>query len=134
MTFNYMKAHNKHLAFAPGIALAVLLLLVSGPGRAEPTGQVDQTIQHLIGYVSGSGLRFIRNSSEYTPAEAAEHMNRKYQHFRDAIETPEDFIELCATKSLLSGKPYLVVSGQGKELRTSDWLRTELAAYQVHSH
>ena len=133
MTRNDMKAHNRHLAFVAGIALAFLLLLVAGPGRAEPTGQVDQTIRHLIGYVSGSGLTFIRNSSEYTPDEAAEHMNRKYQHFRDAIKTPEDFIERCATKSLLSGKPYLVVSGQGRELRTSDWLRTELAAYQAHS-
>jgi hypothetical protein len=128
-----MKYDNKHLAFVAGVALALLLLLVSGPGRAEPTGQVDETIQHLIGYVSGSGLTFIRNTGEYTPAEAAEHMNRKYQHFRADIETPEDFIELCATKSLLSGKPYLVVAGKGKELRTSDWLRAELASYQAHN-
>ena len=60
-------------------------------------------------------------------------MNRKYQHTRGDIETPDEFIELCATKSLLSGKPYLVVAAEGKEQRTSDWLRAELAAYQVHS-
>jgi hypothetical protein len=127
-----MKPDNRQMVFMAGMALAVFLLLVSGPGRGEPTDRVDQTIRHLIVYVSGSGLTFIRNASEYTPGEAAEHMNKKYQHFRGKIETPEDFIKLCATKSLLSGKPYLVVSGQGKELRTSDWLTTELAAYQVH--
>lgn len=121
------------MVFVVGIALAVFLLLVSGPGRSESTDRVDQTIQYLIGYVSGSGLTFIRNAREYTPGEAAEHMNKKYQHFRDDIGTPEDFIELCATKSLLSGKPYLVVAGQAKELRTGDWLRTELAAYQAHN-
>ena len=115
------------------IALAVFLILAAGTGRSEPTGSVDQTIQHLIGYVSGSGLTFIRNAREYTPDEAAEHMNKKYQHFSDDIDTPEDFIELCATKSLLSGKPYLVVAEQGRELRTGDWLRAELEAYQVHS-
>jgi hypothetical protein len=128
---SYMKYHDKYLSFLAGAVLA--LLLACGPCRAEPTAQVDQTIQHLIGYVSGSGLTFIRNSGEYTPAEAAEHMNRKYQHTRGDIETPDEFIELCATKSLLSGKPYLVVAAEGKEQRTSDWLRAELAAYQVHS-
>ena len=121
------------MAFVAGIALAVSLLLVSGPGRSAPTDSVDQTIQYLIGHVSGSGLTFIRNTSEYTPGQAAEHMNMKYQHFRDDIETPGDFIKLCATKSLLSGQPYLVVDGQGKALRTSDWLRAELAVYETRS-
>lgn len=121
------------MVFVAVVALATFLLLVSGPGRGEPTDKIDQTIQYLIGYVSGSSLTFIRNAREYTPGEAAEHMNKKYQYFRDDIETPEDFIELCATKSLLSGKPYLVVDAQGIELRTSDWLRTELAAYQARS-
>jgi hypothetical protein len=115
-----------------GIALAVLLL-VSLPARSEPSGQVEQIIQHLIAYVSGSDLRFVRNASEYNPQEAAAHMEKKYRHFRDDIATAEDFIELCATKSLLSGKPYLVVDRLGNETLTSDWLRTELAAWQAHN-
>jgi hypothetical protein len=126
----HMKPDSKHMAFVAGTALAVFLLLVSGPGRAGPTDEVDETIQYLIKSVSGSSLTFFRNGSSYTPSEAAEHMNRKYQHFREEIDTPEEFIELCATKSLLTGKPYLVVDGQGKERRTSDWLRAKLAAYQ----
>ena len=128
-----MKPDNKHMAYVARIALAVCLLLVSGPGRSAPTDNVDQTIQHLISHVSGSGLTFVRNATVYTPDEAAEHINRKYQHFRDDIETPDDFIKLCATRSVLSGDPYLVVDSQGKELRTSDWLRAELAAYQARS-
>jgi hypothetical protein len=134
MTSKHMNGNNWLLTTLAGIALAVLLSMGPGPANAEPNEQADQTIQHLIDRVSGSGLTFIRNASEYTPLEAAEHMNRKYQHFRDRIETPEDFIELCATRSLLSGKPYLVIAGQGKQVRTSDWLRAELAAYQVQGH
>jgi len=129
----HMKPDNRNMVAAAGIALAVFLLLVSGPGRAEPTDRVEQTIQYLVNYVSGSGLTFIRNGSEYTSSEAAEHMNRKYQHFKDDIETPEKFIELSATKSLLTGKPYLVVDGQGERLRVSDWLRAELATYRARS-
>ena len=125
-----MKLDNKHIVFMVLVALCVCLLPVSVPTMGEPTNKVDQTIQYLIEYVSGSGLKFIRNAREYTPGEAAEHMNKKYQYFKDDIETPENFIELCATKSLLSGKPYLVVDRRGIELKTGDWLKTELRAYQ----
>lgn len=126
-----MESSNRNMAIAAGMTLAVVLLLVTGPGRAEPTDKLNQTIRHLISYVSGSGRTFIRNGSEYTASEAAEHMHRKYQHFRDDIETPEKFIELCATKSLLSGKPYLVIDGRGEKLKVSDWLSAELARYQA---
>jgi hypothetical protein len=60
-------------------------------------------------------------------------MKKKYRYFREDIATAEDFIELCATKSLLSGEPYLVIDRQGNESRTSDWLRAELAAWQARS-
>ena len=106
------------------------MLPIPGLTREEPTGKLEQTIQYLIQYVSASGHKFIRNAKEYTPDEAAEHMNKKYQYFKDDIQTAEDFIELCATKSLLSGKPYLVVDRRGVALSTGAWLRAELAAYQ----
>jgi len=128
-----MNPHHRHMTFAAGIALALALLLATGPARSTPNAQTEQTIQHLIDYVSGSGLTFVRNASEYTPREATEHMLKKYRHFRDDIATPEDFIALCATRSLMSGKPYLVIDSQGKAIPTGDWLRAELAAYQVRS-
>jgi hypothetical protein len=127
-----MKPHNRHVARVTGIAFAVLLL-AAGSASSQPAVQVEQAIQHLIAYVSGSDLRFVRNASEYTPPEAAAHMEKKYRHFRDDIETTDDFIELCATKSLLSGKPYLVIDRQGREHRSSDWLRAELAGWQARS-
>ena len=113
------------------LALTTLLLLAPVSGQAEPSGDVDRTVQHLLDHVSGSGLTFLRNSSSYTAAEAAGHMLRKYRHFRNDIKTPEDFIELCATRSLMSGKPYLVVTEQGEEIRTSAWLTAALAEYRT---
>jgi len=128
-----MTSDKKPMTSATGIALALCMLLFVSPGVAEPTEKVDTTIQYLMKTVSGSGLTFIRNGNRATPEKAAEHMSRKYEHFRDDIDTPEDFIDLCATKSLLTGKPYMVVDGQGRERRTSDWLRAELAVYQEHN-
>lgn len=127
-----MQPRNRHIAVVTGIAFAVLLL-AAGPASSQPSVQDEQAIQHLIAYVSGSDLRFVRNAREYTPPEAAAHMGKKYRHFRDDIVTANDFIELCATKSLLSGKPYLVIDRQGQEYRSSDWLRAELAAWQARS-
>jgi len=126
-----MQSPNRHLAAAAGVALALVVLLTAGPASSQPSGQVEQTIRHLISYVSAADLIFVRNAGEYTPAEAAGHLEKKYRHFRDDIETADDFIELCATQSLLSGKPYLVIDPQGNASRTSDWLRAELAAWLV---
>ena len=128
-----MRLVNRQIHFLTGMTLSMFLLLAPVPGRGEPTASIDRTIQHLMTYVAGSGLIFIRNGEQYNATEAAEHMDKKYQHFRSDIETPEDFIRLCATKSLLSGVPYLVIDAQGNELRTSTWLKTELASYRARS-
>jgi hypothetical protein len=57
-------------------------------------------------------------------------MNSKYEYFRDKIRTPEDFIQRCASKSLMSGKPYLVVLENGEEVRTDEWLLRALTVYR----
>ena len=113
------------------ITLALTLLFATGPAGAAPNAATEQTIRQLIAHVAGSDLTFVRNAREHTPRQAAEHMEKKYRHFRDDIDTAEDFIRLCATKSLLSGKPYRVIDRSGKRMPTADWLRAELAARQA---
>jgi len=126
-----MKPEFRCLALPSAVTLAILLLLTPCLLRGEQIDTVDKTVLHLIGHVSGSDLTFIRNNDRYTSVEAAEHMNKKYQHFREDIKTAEDFIERCASRSLLSGKPYLVINEQGEQVRTSEWLLAELADYRV---
>ena len=128
-----MKPQNRHLVVSIGITLAICLLLGPALAWSEPTARADAIIQHLINHVAGSDMRFVRNGSEYTPDEAASHMQKKYRHFREDISTPGDFIDLCATKSLMSGEPYRVIDPEGNERKTSDWLRDELAIYQARA-
>ena len=101
------------------VLLTAWLLVMPAAVHSTQNDDTDQAIRHLVNYVSGSGLVFVRNSSTYTSGEAAEHMNKKYQHFKADIRTAEDFIELCASKSILSGKPYLVIDRDGNKVRTS---------------
>ena len=112
---------------------AVLLLTslaASGDGPGQPSENTESTIQFLLKHVADSGLTFIRNSERHDAFDAAEHMNSKYEYFRDKIKTPEEFIQRCASKSLMSGKSYLVVLENGEEVRTDEWLLRALKAYR----
>ncbi len=114
-------------------AFTVLLLTsltASGDGPDKQSENIESAIQFLLKHVADSGLIFIRNSDKHDATDAAEPMNSKYEYFRDKIKTPEDFIQRCASKSLMSGKPYLVVLENGEEVRTDDWLLRALASYR----
>jgi hypothetical protein len=125
----------KHSVIHRQVALfaVLLVLLTAGAGAARHAAPLEQTIDHLLEYVSQSGLTFLRNGDSYTAAEAASHMRRKYEHFRDDIASAEDFIRLCATRSLVSGKAYTVVDEDGREQATADWLHRELKVYRDRS-
>jgi hypothetical protein len=95
---------------------------------------LDQTIQYLLDYVANSQATFTRNGTSHTPAEAVDHIRAKYEHFKDQIKTPQDFIRLSASKSLLTGKPYLVRTPDGKEMRLDAWLEDALRAHRAATH
>jgi hypothetical protein len=118
--------------------LSLLLIAVSfiGPRLAAVAGEVpprenpERVIQYLVDFVTQSDWTFIRNGKEYTGRQAAAHMTKKYKHFKERIQSPEDFIRLAASKSLVSGRAYLVRSREGKELRSEEWLLEALNDYR----
>ncbi len=110
------------------IAIALMLLVLATPtARADP---LADEIAHLIDFVRHSSCTFIRNGSEYSGPEAAEHIQAKYEHFKDEIRTVEDFVARAASKSLMSGKPYQVRC-DGKTIAAADWIRAEDAHYRA---
>ena len=124
-----------HMPYWPLLLLLTILLAVVSPWSmaARQAEDLDATVQYLITYVKESDVTFERNSSRYTGSEAAEHINKKYRHFRDDIDTPEKFIELCATGSLMTGKPYFIITGQGEQLPSGQWLNAELSVYRLRN-
>lgn len=101
---------------------------------AETTGQpedVTAAVEHLLACVQSSSLVFIRNDEEHTGTEAATHIRRKYDHYRKQIATPEDFVSKAATKSELSGKPYLVKLADGRKVLLAEWLSAKLAEWRA---
>ena len=114
--------------YLPLIILLALLGFCTHRAIAEEA--LDFTITYLLAYVKNSDVVFIRNNREHTPDEAAAHMRRKYEHFKDQIKTPEDFILLAGTKSLMTGKAYQVRMKDGKTILTQKWLEDALAKYR----
>lgn len=87
----------------------------------------DQKIQQLISAVESlSGAVFIRNGSEHTPREAAEHLRRKLDASNGAIRTAEDFIQQIATGSSISGEEYQIRFTDGRSVPAHEYLREEL--------
>jgi hypothetical protein len=89
--------------------------------------QTKAEIDELITFVRTSDVRFIRNGKEYSAAECADHLRDKLGKARDRVRTTNDFINGAASKSYLSGKPYMVKFADGRTQPTGEWLRAHLA-------
>ena len=103
-----------------------LVFVLSSSTQTFAAESLEQTIDYLIDYVGKSNATFIRNGISHTPAEGVAHIKAKYEHFKSEIKTPQDFIRLSASKSLLTGKPYLVRTPDGKEMHLDAWLTNAL--------
>ena len=112
------------------VALAVLVLF-AGAVSAQDTIE-KKKIEFLISAVENlKGAQFIRNGTEYNGKEAAVHLRVKLQKAGDRVRTADDFIRLCAAKSLLSGKPYMIRSSDGKTIKSEEFFREKIKEYNA---
>ena len=109
------------------ILATALTLLLAGSIAFGFDAKTKAEIDELITYVQNSGVRFIRNGTEYSAAEGAQHLRDKLAKAGDRVKTTDDFIAGIASTSYISGKPYLVKFADGHTQSTGDWLRAHLA-------
>ena len=115
--------------FFKAFVFAALVFCATPPTlAASPEAEID----HLLEFIAGSPCAFIRNGVAYGGAQAMGHIKDKYEHYREDIRSAEDFIALAATRSAMSGKPYLVQC-DGAEMPAADWLTQELSAFRQRS-
>jgi hypothetical protein len=82
-----------------------------------------QKIEAALARIETSPFKFIRNDDEHDGKSAAEHLRRKLKSAGDKVKTFDQFIEHIATRSSMSGDPYLVKLGDGKTVELAKWLR-----------
>ncbi|WP_455207024.1 DUF5329 family protein [Kaarinaea lacus] len=110
----------------------VIMLLLIGSSAFNPSqafADMESEISHLLSYIENSPCSFIRNGTTHNGADAKEHIVKKYNYFKERINSAEQFIEYAATKSTMSGKKYKVQCA-GKEYLTAQWLHDELKKYR----
>mgnify|MGYP001073101015 CR=1 FL=1 len=97
--------------------------------QATPSAAEEKLIDTLIQRVSKmNAMVFLRNGNEYNAADAAKHMQAKYDYFKKELATAEDFIERCASRSEMTGQAYKVKLNDGAVRDANEFLNSELRA------
>jgi hypothetical protein len=106
-----------------------ILALFSGVVKAQDNIE-KKKIEFLLSSVENmKGAKFIRNGTEHDGKEAAEHLRIKLQKAGGKVQTADDFIRLCASKSIISGQPYMIRSSDGKTINSEQYFREKLKEY-----
>ena len=111
------------------VVATVLLATAAGASPDGGDGKLTERdkIEALIRAVQGlKDATFVRNGVEYDAKDAADHMRRKWNAGRDEIKTARQFIEHAASKSSVSGKPYLIRFKDGREVESGKFLCEKL--------
>jgi hypothetical protein len=112
------------------VTVFVILALFSGAVSAQDNIE-KKKIEFLISSVENlKGAKFIRNGSEYDGKKAAEHLRMKLQNAL-VVQTADDFIRLCASKSSITGKPYMIRLSDGKTIKSEEYFRGKLKEYNA---
>jgi hypothetical protein len=75
------------------------------------------------------GAKFIRNGTEHDGKEAVAHLQMKFLKAGRMVQTADDFIRLCASKSIITGKPYMIRLSDGKAIKSEEYFREKLKEY-----
>jgi hypothetical protein len=108
---------------------ALLLVLFQWAAADVPPDQVAE-VEHLISYLENSDCVMIRNGKVYSGSEGAKHVRRKYEYYRKKLSSTEQFIELSASRSSMSGKDYTVECPGEPVMTSSEWLHSELTSFR----
>ena len=105
---------------------------VEAPGGAPTALTESEKIERLLDLVAGmEGATFIRNGTEHTAKEAADHLRSKWKAAGSRIQTARDFVEQIATKSSMSGKPYEIRGADGTVVPAGEFFATQLAQLEA---
>ncbi len=94
---------------------------------AAPTAHERSRIDGLIHYIAAQkDMKFIRNGTEYSCAEAAKFLRRKLEAMGGEVTTAREFIDRIGTKSSTSGALYQVKFADGRLMTSAQFLGDEL--------
>lgn len=91
----------------------------------ESSAKEQQKIEKLLSIIEQSDVSFIRNGVTYSPKEVADHLRTKYENAKDQITSYDLFISEIASKSSMSGEPYLIKLKSGETIKAVEWYKLQ---------
>lgn len=116
---------------------SILLLLLLLPGTVPAAGALpvasSREISRLFDMLDHSGCRFFRNGSWYDATKASAHLRDKYNYLlkHGLITSTESFIDRAATRSSVSGRPYLVKCDGEPPIESRSWFGKKLMELRI---
>lgn len=98
------------------------------PEAAMPPGELA-ACERLVERVRAERvLTFVREGRAYGAGTAAAFLKRKLDAAKDRVGSCAFFVEHVGSKSITTGRPYLMRAPDGTERPVRDWLLRELSA------
>jgi Family of unknown function (DUF5329) len=113
------------------IAALLTFIFISSTINAEE--KLNEEINYLFDYIAESKCIFVRNEKKYDSNKTILHLKKKFACYQDRIHTTEDFINLTATKSVISKKPYHIECTDHPVKTSREWLLNELQRYRANN-
>jgi len=122
-----VRCRLKHSSIKNNFTILIVFLSFLAVGCYAGDFSETDKINHLIASVEGlQGATFIRNGSEHDARTASNHLRRKLKAMGDKVKTAEDFIEFCASKSSMTGEPYLIRLADGSIIKSELFFNDKL--------
>lgn len=128
-TEKYSMTHKLASLLFTGLLLPMLVQ------AAELSISSRQEIDLLLEKLGNSSCEFYRNGAWHDSSKAQAHLQRKLAYLIDKhqVGSAEEFIEIGASRSSISGKPYLVRCDKQPEIRSDVWLQKELDSIRMNA-
>jgi Family of unknown function (DUF5329) len=109
--------------------LALAWCAASSPALAAGMSEESKReVGELLSRIERSPCEFNRSGTWYSGPQARSHLQRKYMYLseRGKLGSAEDFVALAASKSSITGEPYLIRCGSAAPITSAVWLEGEL--------
>ncbi len=103
------------------------LLGIAGLAAAQTPRAEQARIDGLLLGVASSGCAMQRNGTTHDAQAAAQHLRMKLDRAGERVQTAAQFIDIVASGSSISGRPYLVLCPGQPPQSARDWLRAQLS-------
>ena len=104
-------------------------------GSPVPASEAPRELAALLALLRASPCRFERNGRWYDGEKAAAHLQRKLDYAvgrGQALGSTELFIDMAATRSSFSGRPYRVQCGEAAPMPAATWFMARLRELRTH--